>query len=109
MGHVRIKICGVTTIDDACQAAGLGADAIGLNFYERSPRYVSVAAAGAILRALPPFVQPVGLFVELPLRSIFQTLQEVGPIRTVQWHGENPETGDAFPFQLIPAFRVRDR
>ena len=109
MGQVRIKICGVTTVADGCQAARLGADAVGLNFYERSPRYVLPESARTILRALPPFVQPVGLFVEQPLRQAFQALQELGPIRTVQWHGEQPEVCDPFPFQVIPAFRVRDR
>jgi phosphoribosylanthranilate isomerase len=109
MGHIRIKICGITTVEDAHQAARLGVDAIGLNFYEQSPRYVPPADAARILRTLPPFLQPVGLFVEQPLRQVFQALQELGPIRTIQWHGEQPETWDPFPFQLIPAFRVRDR
>jgi phosphoribosylanthranilate isomerase len=109
MGQVRIKICGITTAEDAEQAARLGADAIGLNFYERSPRYVSPSEAGGILRTLPPFVEPVGLFVEQPLQQVFQFLRQMVSIRTVQWHGEQPEICDAFPFRLIPAFRVRDR
>jgi phosphoribosylanthranilate isomerase len=108
MGHVRIKICGVTTVEDACQAARLGADAIGLNFYERSPRYLTPAAAGPILRSLPPFVEAVGLFVNQPLRSVFETLQAIGRIRTIQWHGEQRDLCDAYPFQLILAFPIRD-
>jgi phosphoribosylanthranilate isomerase len=59
----RIKICGITRVEDALFAARQGADAIGLVFYPASPRHVSVARAREIIRALPPFVTTVGLFV----------------------------------------------
>lgn len=109
MGHVRVKICGITTVEDARHAASLGADAIGLNFYEHSPRFVTLDKAGPILRALPPFVEPVGLFVNQPLQQVFQTIGRIGRVRVIQWHGEPREVADAYPFQLIAAFPVRDQ
>ncbi len=107
--RLRIKICGVTTIDDACTAASLGADAVGLNFYEGSKRCLRPDAAQAILRELPPFVEPVALYVEQPLKNVFQALNALGRIRTFQWHGTQRELCDAYPFQMIVAFPVRDR
>ena len=106
--HLRIKICGITTVEDALEAARLGADAIGLNFYPQSPRHVDLAVAERVLRQLPPFVEPVALFVNQPLRQIVQTLQPLGRIRTIQCYGEPRELTDPYPFQLIPAFNVRD-
>ena len=108
MATLRIKICGITREADARRAAALGADAIGLNFYAPSPRCVDPVAAQGILRVLPPFVEPVGLFVNVPLQQVFTTLNQIGSIRTVQWHGDQHELCDAFPFQYIPAFPVRD-
>src|SRR5262245_17466755 len=64
MAAVRVKICGVTTAEDAQAAVALGADAIGLNFHPPSPRCVSLAAARGILDALPPAVQAIGVFVD---------------------------------------------
>ena len=107
--RVRIKICGITRVADAEQAARLGADAVGLNFYPRSPRYVDPATCAAILRALPPFVEPVALFVDEPLRQVFAALNQLGRVRTFQWYGSQRELSDTFPFQYIPAFPVRDR
>ncbi|HEY7425044.1 MAG TPA: phosphoribosylanthranilate isomerase [Gemmataceae bacterium] len=106
--HLRIKICGVTTEIDARQAALLGADAIGLNFYEGSPRCVGSAAAQVILRELPPFVTAVGVFAEWPLRKIFEHIQGLRRIHVIQWHGEKRELSDCFPYHLIAAFPVRD-
>ena len=65
--RVRVKICGVMTPADAVFAADCGADALGLNFYPKSPRFVTDSAADAILRELTPFVAPVGVFVETPV------------------------------------------
>ncbi len=106
--HLRIKVCGVTSEADARVATLLGADAIGLNFYPQSPRYVDPATCVPILRQLPPYVDAVGLFVQQPLRYAFGTANQLGRIRTIQWHGTNPELCDAYPFQLVIAFPVRD-
>ncbi|HJT77506.1 MAG TPA: phosphoribosylanthranilate isomerase, partial [Gemmataceae bacterium] len=106
--RLRIKICGVTTPEDARQAALLGADAVGLNFYPGSPRCVSPAACQDILRSLPPFVEPVGVFVNQPLRQVFEVLNGLGRVRAFQWHGTERELSDTFPFAYIPAFPVRD-
>jgi phosphoribosylanthranilate isomerase len=107
MSALRIKICGITSEQDATQAAALGADALGLNFYPRSPRYVSPATAGRIVRALPPFVEPVALFVNEPLEKAVELARQLGPVRTVQWHGEHPEACGETTFRFIPAFQVR--
>ena len=103
---VRIKICGVTTPDDARFAADAGADAIGLNFYPQSPRYVTPSQAAAIVRALPAFTVPVGVFVGMPLRQVCAMAFQLG-LRGVQTYDEQPPTEDPFPFAHIPAFRVK--
>ncbi len=109
MAHVRIKICGITNRDDAHAAAMVGADAIGLNFYAPSPRFVQPEAVSAILRDLPPFVEPVGIFVGQRLKEIVETATPFGRLRTVQCYGDQHEAIDPFPFRVIPAFPVRDR
>jgi phosphoribosylanthranilate isomerase len=106
--HVRVKICGVTTAADARQAVSLGADAVGLNFYEGSPRCVEASMARIILRELPPFVAAVGVLVEVPLRKVFDQIRSLGRINIIQWHGKYHEPSDCSPYQLIPAFPVRD-
>jgi phosphoribosylanthranilate isomerase len=108
MGHVRIKICGVTNEADARQAALAGADAVGLNFYPPSPRCIDTATATYILRELPPFVEAVGVFVDQPLRRVFEQVQPLGRLRTIQWYGQNRELSDCFPYHLIAAFPVQD-
>ncbi|HWG41773.1 MAG TPA: phosphoribosylanthranilate isomerase [Gemmataceae bacterium] len=106
--HLRVKICGVTSESDARQAALLGADAVGLNFYEGSPRYVAPAMAQMILRELSPFVAAVGVFVESPMRQVFEQVQALRRINIIQWHGKNRELSDCSPYHLIAAFPVRD-
>jgi phosphoribosylanthranilate isomerase len=106
--HVRVKICGITNEADGRSAARLGADAVGLNFYPQSPRYIDPPDCVPILRALPPFVDAVGLFVNQPLRQVFPVVNALGRVRTIQWYGSNRELSDTFPFQLIACFPVRD-
>jgi phosphoribosylanthranilate isomerase len=100
---VKVKICGVTSVADARQAALAGADAIGLNFYRRSKRCVSVATARAIVEALPPLVWAVGVFVDEPLASLRRIAREVG-LHALQLHGHEPA---AFAARLaLPTFKA---
>ncbi|MGH8726149.1 MAG: phosphoribosylanthranilate isomerase, partial [Burkholderiales bacterium] len=86
---VRVKVCGVTTLDDALVAAAAGADALGFNFWPESPRYLEPARAAEIIALLPPFVTPVGVFVDEPARSVERVAQAAG-VRAVQLHGDEP-------------------
>lgn len=104
---IRIKICGVTTPEDARQAAEAGADAIGLNFFPKSPRFVTPNQAAAIVRALPPFTAPVGVFVQMPIRHATAIAFQLG-LRAIQTYDDQPPSEDPFPFAHIPAFRVKD-
>jgi len=107
MDRVRIKICGITRVDDALAAARLGVDAIGLVFYAGSPRAVTPAQAAAIVRALPPLVTTVGLFVDADEAEVMTVLQQV-PIDLLQFHGhEDPEYCDVFPRPYIKALRMK--
>src|SRR5262249_33884530 len=101
------KICGITNHADALTSAELGADAIGLNFYPRSRRFVAPDTAAGIVRVLPPFVEPVALFVNEPLAIAVAAARELGPVRTVQWHGERPEVCCDPGVCFIPAFHVQ--
>lgn len=103
---IRIKICGVTSPDDVQLAAAAGADAIGLNFYAKSPRFVHPMAAIELLRAFPPFVAPVGVFVDTPFNRAVAIAFQLG-LRAVQTY-EAASDVDAFPFAHLPAFRVKD-
>jgi phosphoribosylanthranilate isomerase len=108
MHPLRIKVCGVTTPSDVAACADAGADAVGINFYPQSPRYVDPRAARPLLRAIPPFLAGVGVFVDQPLRHMSALAYQLG-LRTLQHHGEPPAPEDPFPFQLIVAVRARDR
>jgi phosphoribosylanthranilate isomerase len=85
----RIKICGVTNRDDALAVVQSEADAIGLNFYPRSPRYISRDAARAIIAVLPDEIVKVGLFVNAPLSDVCQTFDELN-LDLIQLHGDEP-------------------
>ena len=102
-----VKICGVTRIEDALSAAHSGAHAIGLVFYRPSPRYVGVEQAAAIVRALPPFVTPVGLFVDATADEVRDVSSRVG-VQLIQFHGaESPEFCAQFSLPYMKAVRVR--
>jgi phosphoribosylanthranilate isomerase len=104
----RVKICGITNLEDALVAADAGADAVGFIFAE-SPRRVSVAQAASICRQLPPFVARVGVFVNAPTEEIRAVAAEVG-LTAIQLSGDEPPEDAAAlaPIPVLKAFRVRD-
>lgn len=85
--RTRVKICGITRPEDALAATELGADAIGLVFYPKSPRNLDVGRAAEIASALPPFVTTVALFLDARRELIEQVLEYV-PIDLLQFHGD---------------------
>lgn len=87
MSYTRVKICGITRLQDALHACNLGADAIGLVFYEKSTRNIESSKAAQISRALPAFVTSVALFMNESENTIRQILDEV-PIDCLQFHGD---------------------
>ena len=106
--RTRIKICGITRVEDALEAVRLGADAIGLVFYPPSPRHVGIDQARMIVNRMPPFVTVVGLFVEPAGSEVRRVLQEV-PLDLLQFHGDERAsdcTGHGRPW--IKAIRMRE-
>ena len=87
----RIKICGLTRIEDLQAAIDAGADAIGLVFYPPSPRYVDLQTAATLASAVPPFVTIVGLFVNAEPQVVRETLAAI-PIHLLQFHGDEDES-----------------
>ncbi len=106
---MRIKICGITTVADALDAAELGADAIGLNFYPKSKRYVYEQTASEILKELPPFVEPVALFVNEPVAEVVDRVRRLEGLRTIQIHGDDLDLIPETAYSFLPAFSVCDR
>lgn len=107
MSAVRSKICGITRIEDALAAVAAGADAIGLVFYAKSPRAVSVRQARAIIAALPPFVTTVGLFVNASRCELGEILDAV-PLDLLQFHGdESAADCEGYHRPYIKALRVK--
>ena len=84
---VRIKVCGITNAQDALKASRLGAWAVGFIFYKKSPRFISPFKARKIMEALPPFITPVGVFVNHPLGAIRDIIGHCG-LGAVQLHGD---------------------
>lgn len=107
MTAVRIKICGITRVEDALVATSAGADAIGFVFYAKSPRAVDVEQARAIIAALPPFVTTVGLFVNMARDELHGLLSRV-PLDLLQFHGdESVSQCEGFGRPYIKALRVK--
>ena len=103
----KVKICGFTEAENARQAAIVGVDAIGLVFYDKSPRNVDIFRAQEIIEALPPFVNRVGLFVNANPSFVDEVLCEV-PLDTLQFHGDESLL-DCSQYQMpfIKSLRVK--
>jgi phosphoribosylanthranilate isomerase len=105
---VKVKICGITNLEDALIAVEAGADALGFVFFRGSPRYIGPEQAAAIICQLPPFVQMVGLFVNEELATVNSVADQCG-LDLVQLHGEEtPDYCTAVKRRIIKAFRVKD-
>ncbi|MCF6776317.1 phosphoribosylanthranilate isomerase [Thiotrichales bacterium 19X7-9] len=105
---VRVKICGITNIEDALCAYHCGADALGFVFYNKSPRYLTAEKAKSIIQQLPPFIQTVGLFVNHTKDEIDSILNQV-PVNLLQFHGdESDHFAQLFKRSFIKAIRVKD-
>jgi phosphoribosylanthranilate isomerase len=104
---MKAKICGITRIEDGLAAARAGADAIGLVFFDASPRHVGLEVAREISAALPPFVSAVGLFVNPDRKWVEQAIDSVH-LDLLQFHGEEPESFcSSFSVPYIKAARVK--
>ena len=105
---VRVKICGITNLQDALIAVEAGADALGFVFFQGSSRNIFPEQAADIIRHLPPFVQMVGLFVNEELATVNATADQCG-LDVVQLHGEeSPDYCAGVKRRVIKAFRVKD-
>ncbi|MFO0864359.1 MAG: phosphoribosylanthranilate isomerase [Gemmataceae bacterium] len=106
---IRVKICGITNRADADAAIEAGADALGFNFYARSPRYVTFDALPELLRDLPSTVETVGLFVQQPWAEVLPAFDRCEGLRTIQVHADEMIPCERRGFRnWIPAFPVRD-
>lgn len=105
---VKVKICGITSLEDAMMAVEAGADALGFVFYEKSPRFINPLTAANIIAKLPPFVLTVGLFVNEELEKINWTADYCG-LDLIQLHGdEGPDECMEVSRRVIKAFRIKD-
>lgn len=107
LARVRTKICGITSVKDALCAIDMGADAIGLVFYEPSPRAVTIDQAKEICASLPPFVTVVALTVNAPRSFVAQIVDSL-PVNLLQFHGDEEES-DCLGFSVpyVKALRVK--
>lgn len=105
---MKVKICGITNIEDAKLSHKLGADAIGFIFYKKSKRFIEPKDAKVIINQLPPFVFKVGVFVNESVEEINEIAKEV-KLNFVQLHGEEPpEMIAQIELPVIKVFRVKD-
>jgi phosphoribosylanthranilate isomerase len=107
MSRVRVKICGVRSIEEAEAAVEAGADALGFNFWPRSPRYIATDAARSVVRQIAPLVSAIGVFVNEDDRRIAEIVSDVG-LNAIQLHGdETPEfCAGLGSIKIIKAVRV---
>lgn len=106
--RTRIKICGITSPDDAEMCAALGADALGINFYESSPRHLTLDRAMEVVQAVPALVGIVALFVNPQVDLVRAVIERVRP-SMLQFHGdESPEFCEHFRFPYMKACRMAE-
>jgi phosphoribosylanthranilate isomerase len=104
--HVKIKICGITNIDDAMAAVEFGADALGFVFFQGSPRYIPPGDAASIIRKLPSFVTTIGVFVDEKPEETEKIIASTC-VDIIQLHGDEPPEMCAFSRRIIKAIRVK--
>ncbi len=108
MNSVKIKICGITNEADATAAVRAGADALGFIFYRGSPRYAEPGRVAEIVDGLPPFVVPVGVFVNAAVDEVDEICETTG-VQVAQLHGdESPEFCRRLDRPVVKALRVTD-
>lgn len=104
----RVKICGMTRVEDALKAVELGADAVGFIFYKKSPRAVTIKQARVIIKELPPFVHRVGVFVNESIERVNELKEKLG-LDLVQLHGdETPAYCRKVNSRVLKAIRISD-
>jgi phosphoribosylanthranilate isomerase len=105
---IKVKICGLTNVEDALAAIQAGADLLGFVLWEKSPRHVTIERAREIARQLPPGIRRVGVFVDATVEQVMFSLR-IGDFSALQFHGqESPSFCRQFGVMTIKAFRVRD-
>ncbi len=104
---VKVKICGMTNLEDALAAVDAGADVLGFVFYEPSPRYIPIDTAAGIIQKLPPFVIKTGVFVNAPEDTVLRAARDCG-LNLLQFHGdEPPDYCLGFGLMSMKAFRIQ--
>jgi phosphoribosylanthranilate isomerase len=107
--ETKVKICGITSVADGLAAAEAGADMIGLMFYDGSPRHITLPQAVAIVRALPPFVLRVGVFVNPEPAQVLEAISACG-LNLLQFHGdEDSDFCTQFGVMSMKAIRVQNQ
>jgi phosphoribosylanthranilate isomerase len=107
--RTKVKICGITNAEDAAVAVEAGADAIGFNFYRKSPRYIDPALAKHIVTSLPPFIMPVGVFVNEAM-AVVRSIMDTCGLAMAQLHGdESAAYCEELARPVIKALRLKDR
>jgi phosphoribosylanthranilate isomerase len=104
---VKVKICGITNLEDALAAVDYGADALGFVFYKGSPRYISPSDAREIIMRLPPFITTVGVFVDEPTEEIERIMRHAS-LDIAQLHGHEPPEACILTRRVIKAIRVKE-
>lgn len=106
--RTRVKICGITQLDDALAAAHYGADALGFVFYDKSPRFLNIEQADIIFNNIPPFINKVALFVNAEHDYVNDALDKLS-IDVLQFHGDEDEAFcSSFNKPYLKAIRMRD-